>query len=88
MPCDLEMQRQELREFLDDLSSRDQKMMLSVLTIVITADTLEELNQQTKSMQELARERVSQIAVLKFQQLDGRIRLLPQVCRNWISSVL
>lgn len=77
VPYDLEMQRQELREFLDDLSSRDQKMMLSVLTIVITADTLEELNQQTKSMQELARERVSQIAVLKFQQLDGLHTVLP-----------
>ena len=77
VPYDLEMQRQELREFLDDLSSRDQKMMLSVLTIVITADTLEELNQQTKSMQELARERVSQIAVLKFQQLDGLHTALP-----------
>lgn len=77
VPYDLELQRQELREFLDDLSSRDQKMMLSVLTIVITADTLEELNQQTKSMQELARERVSQIAVLKFQQLDGLHTVLP-----------
>ena len=77
VPYDLEMQRQELREFLDDLSSRDQKMMLSVLTIVITADTLEELNQQTKSMQEFARERVSQIAVLKFQQLDGLHTVLP-----------
>lgn len=77
VPYDLEMQRQELREFLDDLSSRDQKMMLSVLTIVITADALEELNQQTKSMQELARERVSQIAVLKFQQLDGLHTVLP-----------
>lgn len=77
VPYDLEMQRQELREFLDDLSSRDQKMMLSVLTIVITADTLDELNQQTKSMQELARERVSQIAVLKFQQLDGVHTVLP-----------
>ncbi len=77
VPYDLERQRQELREFLDDLSSRDQKMMLSVLTIVITADTLDELNQQTKSMQELARERVSQIAVLKFQQLDGLHTVLP-----------
>ena len=77
VPYDLEMRRQELREFLDDLSSRDQKMMLSVLTIVITADTLDELNQQTKSMQELARERVSQIAVLKFQQLDGLHTVLP-----------
>lgn len=77
VPYDLEMQRQELREFLDDLSGRDQKMMLSVLTIVITADTLDELNQQTKSMQEFARERVSQIAVLKFQQLDGMHTVIP-----------
>ena len=77
VPYDLETQRQELREFLDDLSGRDQKMMLSVLTIVITADSLEELNQQTKSMQEFARERVSQIAVLKFQQMDGLNTVFP-----------
>ena len=77
VPYDLEMQRQELRAFLDDLSGRDQKMMLSVMTIVITADTLEELNRYTRSMQEFARERVSQLAVLKFRQLDGLNTVLP-----------
>ncbi len=44
------LQRTELREFLDDLSNRDQRMMLSVMTLVHTADSIEKLNQDTKAV--------------------------------------
>ena len=35
----MEQQRNESKEFLDDLTLRDQRMFLAVLTIVITADS-------------------------------------------------
>ena len=46
----MEMQRTELREFLDDISNRDQRMMLTVMTLVHTAETMEQLDQDTKSL--------------------------------------
>ena len=39
VPYDMEQQRKESREFLDDLVSRDQRMMLATVTLVHFADT-------------------------------------------------
>ena len=43
VPYDMELQRKESKEFLDDLTTRDQRMMFAVITMVITADTKEQL---------------------------------------------
>src|SRR5699024_653678 len=39
IPYDTELQRKESKEFLNDLTTRDQRMMLCVLTLVIMADS-------------------------------------------------
>ena len=39
VPYDMELQRKESKEFLDDLTTRDQRMMFAVITLAITADT-------------------------------------------------
>ena len=39
VPYDMELQRKESKEFLADLTTRDQRMMQAVLTLVITADS-------------------------------------------------
>ncbi len=77
VPYDMELQRKESKEFLDDLITRDQRMMLGVITMVITADTLEELEQDTESVLATARKHMCQIAVLKYQQFDGLNTVLP-----------
>ena len=77
VPYDMELQRKESKEFLDDLTTRDQRMMLGVVTMVITADTMEELEQDTESILATARKHMCQIAVLKYQQLDGLNTVLP-----------
>ena len=45
IPYDMEQQREQSKEFLDDLITRDQRMFLSVLTMVHTAETKEQLEQ-------------------------------------------
>ena len=77
VPYDMELQRKESKEFLDDLITRDQRMMLGVITMVIMADSLDELNQDTESIQATARKHMCQIAVLKYQQIDGLNTVLP-----------
>lgn len=77
IPYDLEQQRKEAREFLDDLTARDQKMMFAVLTITHLADSLEELNKDSETIISTARGTFCQIAPLYYQQLDGFNTALP-----------
>ena len=74
---DMELQRKESKEFLDDLTTRDQRMMFAVLTMVLTADTKEQLDADTETVQAIARKHMCQLAVLKYQQLDGLNTVLP-----------
>ena len=77
IPYDLEKQRNEMKEFLDDLTTRDQRMMFANLTYVHTADSMKELKADTENIKTFARKRLCQMATLKFQQLDGLNTVLP-----------
>lgn len=77
VPYDMELQRKESKEFLDDLTTRDQRMMFAVITLAITADTKEQLDSDTEAVLSVARKHMCQLAVLKFQQLDGLNTALP-----------
>ena len=74
---DLEQQRKESKEFLDDLTTRDQRMMFAVLTMVHTADSKEQLDSDTEALLTTARKHLCQFAVLKYQQMDGLNTVLP-----------
>ena len=77
IPYDLEIQREQSKEFLDDLVIRDQRMFLSVLTMVHTAETKEQLDNDTETIFTIARKNLCQFATLKFQQLDGLNTAIP-----------
>ena len=77
IPYDLEMQREQSKEFLDDLITRDQRMFMSVLTMVHTAETKEELDNDTEEILTIARKNLCQFGVLRFQQLDGLNTAMP-----------
>ena len=77
VPYDMEQQKKEMKEFLDDLTTRDQRMMFAVLTMVHTADTKEQLDNDTEALLTTARKHLCQFAVLKFQQMDGLNTALP-----------
>ena len=77
IPYDLEQQQTEAREFLNDLMTRDQRMFLAVITLVITADTEKELNDITEAVTTTARKNLCQLGILNFQQLDGLNTALP-----------
>ena len=71
IPYDLEQQRKESKEFMDDLTTRDQRMMFGVLTMVHTAETKEQLDADTETLLTIGRKKLCQFSVLKFQQMDG-----------------
>ena len=82
IPYDMELQRKESKEFLDDLTSRDQRMMFAVMTIVLTADTKEQLDSDTETLFSIGRQNLCQFAILKHQQMDGLNTALPYGARK------
>ena len=77
VPYDMELQRKESKEFLDDLTTRDQRMLFAVITMVHMADTKEQLDSDTDAILSTARKHMCQMAALKYQQLDGLNTVLP-----------
>lgn len=77
VPYDLEQQRKETREMLDDLTTRDQRMMFAVMTLVHLADSKEELDSDTETLQSIARKHLCQLSTLNWQQAEGLVTALP-----------
>ena len=82
IPYDMEQQRNESKEFLDDLTTRDQRMFVCVLTIVLLADSQEQLESDTESLLTTARKHLCQMSILKYQQMDGLNTVLPYGVRK------
>ena len=77
VPYDLEQQRKETREMLDDLTTRDQRMMFAVVTLVHLADSKEELDSDTEFLHSIARKHLCQLTTLNWQQDAGLVTALP-----------
>ena len=77
IPYDMEQQRNESKKFLDDLITRDQRMFLSVLTMVITEESLEKLKVLSDAIEQIAGKNMCQMGTLRYQQLDGLETVLP-----------
>lgn len=82
VPYELEQMRNESKEFLDDLTARDQRMMFAVVTIVHIADTLEQLDADTETLMSIGRNHLCQFSVLRYQQEDGLNTVLPYGLRR------
>ena len=82
IPYDMEQQRKESKEFLDDLTTRDQRMFVCVLTMVLLADNKEQLDLDTESLLATGRKHLCQLAILKWQQKDGLNTAMPHGVRK------
>lgn len=82
VPYDMEQQRKESKEFLDDLTTRDQRMMFAVITMVHIADSKEQLDSDTETLLTTARKHLCQFSTLTYQQMDGLNTVLPYGLRK------
>lgn len=82
IPYDLELARKESKDYLDDLTTRDQRMLFVVVTLVHVADSLEQLNSDTEGLLSTARKHLCQFATLNWQQPDGLNTALPYGLRQ------
>ena len=77
VPYEMEQMRSEIKEFMDDLTARDQRMMFVTMTLVHLADSIEELNNDTETLMSIGRKDLCNLSALKFQQEDGLNTVLP-----------
>jgi len=82
VPYDMELQRKETKEMLDDLTTRDQKMIFGLVTLVHMAETKEQLDDDTESLLSVARKHLCQLSTLRWQQRDGLDTVLPYGLRR------
>lgn len=77
VPFEMEQQREESRDFLNDLVARDMRMIPSLITVVHTADSKEQLDTDTDRIQQYAKNNACSVSVLRWQQLEGLNTCLP-----------
>lgn len=77
VPYSMDQQRIDIEDFLKDITDRDQKMLQAVISIVHTADSIEQLDGDTELLLQAARSQMCQLGILRFQQLEGLITALP-----------
>jgi type IV secretory pathway VirB4 component len=77
IPYDLQQRAEELKEFMDDLTSRDQRMLFATVTLVVMSDSLKELDEDTESVLSIARKHICQFTSLTYQQTEGLYTVLP-----------
>mgnify|MGYP000873167759 CR=1 FL=1 len=82
IPYDMELQRKETKEMLDDLTTRDQRMMFGLVTLVLLADNKEQLDSDTETLYSTARKHLCQLSTLRWQQKDGLDTVLPYGLRK------
>lgn len=82
VPYELEQSRADTREYLDDLTTRDQRMIFAVVTLVHLADTKEQLDADTESLISIGGESVCTFGVLRYEQEQGINTVLPYGLRQ------
>ena len=68
---------QEAEELLDDLRSKNQKMFLDNIIIMVTAADMDELNANTETIEAVIRKHICSLSTLYYQQEKGLQSVLP-----------
>ena len=78
----MEMQQKETTDLLKDLTTRDQRMIFGLVTLVHTADSKEQLDSDTEAILSIAGKSLCQMSILRWQQKDGLDTVLPYGLRK------
>ncbi|MDY3712004.1 MAG: TraE family protein [Agathobaculum sp.] len=86
IPYELRQMREMVNEYMEDTTRNDQRIMLTTTTILHMADTLEQLNADTETLQSTAGGFGCTLSVLKFQQDIGLDTVLPYGLRRVVQQ--
>ena len=82
IPYEFQQMRKVVADYMDDITEHDQRLMLTTITIVHSAKTLEQLNADTESLQEIASGFGCNLTKLSYQQDIGLDTVLPYGLRS------
>ena len=80
LPYQIEQMQKVSKEYMDDLTEHDQRIMFGLVTLTHLADSVEQLDQDTESLK--SRTGNCEFATLKYQQEDGLNTVLPYGLRR------
>ncbi len=76
-PMQIEQQRHETQNIYQAITSDNQRMFYGYITLVHTADTLEELNDDTEAILSIGSKNTCRFNILKYQQKQALDTVLP-----------
>lgn len=71
VPYELEEQRSSLKEFLDDITKRDQKLFMANMTVCVKARNEDELEMSVRELKGIFERNAVQSDILVYEQLKG-----------------
>lgn len=87
IPYQLKERRKNIQSFAAELNSGNQMMMFQCITLLHMADSLEELNDETKKILALTSGFSFELSKLKFQQLQALNTVLPYGGKQRIAPI-
>ena len=82
IPYEMELMREEAKNFLEELTANDERMMFALLTVVHLSDDLKQLDADTEALRSAAQGCFSNLVPLRWQQEDGLNTVLPYGLRR------
>ena len=77
VPYSMERQREESREILENLTSRDMRLLPTLVTLVLTSPTKEKLESDTEKIRSAAKKHMCRMEILHYQMREGLVTTLP-----------
>lgn len=85
-PYSMRKKAEQIEEYNNDLNERDQRLMLGNITITHIADSLDELNDDTETLKNLARKQGCELSELILEEENGLITSLPFGTNRFINK--
>lgn len=86
LPYNLRKKSEQIEEYNTDLNERDQRLMLSHITILHVADSIDELNDDTEILKSQARKEGCSLTELTLEQEKGLMTALPFGVNKFINK--
>jgi len=86
LPFAMRKDRENQEEWNEDINQRDQRVFLTFISMVVVADSIEELDEVTAELETIARKKGCKLVSLTLEQKKGLITALPFGCNRFLSE--
>ncbi len=77
LPYSMRQDREKEEEWNEDIHQRDQRVFLTLITLVVAAESLEKLEEETQELSSIAQKNGCKLVTLTLEQQEGLVTALP-----------